>query len=530
MNYLLWQGALRSAHDHPDRLAVQDGEQVLTYRELAEQSARLAALLATWGVGRHDRVAIWLPKGGRAVVAMLGVSRSGAAYVPVDPAAPAGRAITIIRNAGARVLVTTSRLLAEAASLHDTGAVPDHVLLVDAEADDPGTSTSSWSAVTTCTSPLPFPASVESDPAYILYTSGSTGTPKGVVISHRNALTFIEWAAELCALTPDDRLSNHAPFHFDLSVFDIYAAFHSGACVVLVPATTALFPVQLAQWIAAERITVWYSVPSALTRLQKQGEVHRFSYGALRTVLFAGEVFPVKHLGPVMDTFDGADFYNLYGPTETNVCTYYPVPRPLPEDLAELPIGAPCANYEAFALTDNGAVALDGEEGELLVRGPGVMLGYWGLPELTRRVLAQHPLHENFVDFAYRTGDIVRRQADGSFAFLGRRDHMVKTRGYRVELGEVEHVLNLHECVAGAAVIAVSDDEVGARLWAAVVAESGVALAQAQLVDFCRQRLPHYAIPERFLFLDDLPRTSTGKVDRQSLASGLSANNAEEVH
>jgi amino acid adenylation domain-containing protein len=520
MNHLLWHSAIARAEEYGDCPAVEDANGTLTYAQLAADSGRFAARLGSWGVGSGDRVALWLPKSTRAVTAMLGTSRAGAAYVPVDPATPPARAATIIGNAAARVLVTTARLLGSIAG--GRGALPDisHIILVGADhaADE---DVMSWRSALSLDAPVPTPHSVETDPAYILYTSGSTGTPKGVVISHRNALTFIDWAAGLCAVQPGDRLSNHAPLHFDLSVFDIYVALQGGACVLLVPDGIAPFPMELARWIEEKQITIWYSVPSALIRLHGHGQLGRFAFGSVRIVLFAGEVFPVRHLREVMAHFPAARFFNLYGPTETNVCTYYPVPRPLPEGVADLPIGHACANFDAFAMTAEGHRVQVGAEGELVVRGPGVMLGYWGLPERTRESLAQNPLHDDYTDLVYRTGDIVRVEPDGSFAFLGRRDHMVKTRGYRVELGEIEYVLHQHEAVGSAVVVAVPDEEFGARLWAAIVPAADESVTGPQLASHCMERLPRYAVPERFCMVRELPHTSTGKIDRQSLLQSL---------
>ena len=521
MGFLLWHAVSASARSHAAREAVHDADKTITYAELERESDRFAALLASWGVGRGDRVALLMPKSVRSVITMIGTSKAGAAYVPVDPAAPVARSAFIIGNAGARVLVTSKRLLGLLHEQLPQLARVQTIIVADVDDDAPPAdiSTVAWSAVSGTQPGSPNPDTIEDDPAYILYTSGSTGTPKGVVISHRNALTFVEWGLDVYRPQPDDRFSNHAPLHFDLSVFDIYCALHSGASVHLVPDRLAPFPMELAKWIEETRITIWYSVPSALIRLLQQGQLERFQYKQLRVLNFAGEVFPVKHLRPVMERFAYARFYNLYGPTETNVCTYLEVPRPLPEEITDLSIGRACANFDAFAVTENGQRAQIGEEGELVVRGPGVALGYWGLPERTAQSFVQNPLHSDFVDLAYRTGDIVTTAADGSFTFLGRRDHMVKTRGYRVELGEIEHVLHQHTGVNAAAVFAVPDDDIGARLWAAVVPVDH--LTAEDLVGFCKTRLPHYAIPENFVLVPDMPRTSTGKVDRRSLAESL---------
>jgi amino acid adenylation domain-containing protein len=523
MRYLLWQLAAESTERTPDAVAVSDLGEVLAYGALDRAAASLAGWLAMHGTGRGERVGLLAPKAARNVAAMHGVLRAGAAYVPVDPAAPAVRAGLILGNAGVRTLITTSRL---ATALWDVNPAALQtvraVLLVDdppAPPELPGTpEVCTWREMLTLAPVEAVKQAVETDPAYILYTSGSTGTPKGVVISHRNALTFVEWGIATVGVGPSDRLSGHAPFHFDLSTFDLYAALGAGASVHLVPDRVAPFAVELARWIHTQRITVWYSVPSALIRLLRQGQLERFDYTALRTVLFAGEVFPVKYLRDVMERFPSAAFYNWYGPTETNVCTSYRVPRPLPSGNTDLPIGRACANIEAFALTHDGRVARPGEEGELLVRGPCVMLGYWALPERTAESLDQHPLHRDYADPVYRTGDMVRvRDDEGGFTFLGRRDHMVKTRGYRVELGEIEHVL--HECpaVRAAAVVALPDPVIGARIVGAYVPEPDVTTSPSDVLAFCGTRLPRYAVPEHLTQLDELPATSTGKVDRPTL-------------
>jgi amino acid adenylation domain-containing protein len=342
-----------------------------------------------------------------------------------------------------------------------------------------------------------------------------------VIITHRNALTFIDWGAETFGVGPEDRLSSHAPLHFDLSVFDIYVALQCGACVVLVPDQIAPFPGELAKWIERQRITVWYSVPSALVRMLLHGNMEKVPYTHLRTLLFAGEVFPQKYLREVMRLLPRTEFYNLYGPTETNVCTFYRVPHDLDPAATSIPVGAACANTEVFAQGADGRVAGVGQEGELLVRGGTVMAGYWGLPEKTAQVLIRNPLQPAFEDRVYRTGDIVRLAEDGNYFFVGRRDHMVKSRGYRIELGEIEQVLHSFDKVKEAAVVPVPDEEIGARLRAFVASQDGVELVADELTAYCLGRLPAYMVPESFDVRAELPKTSTGKTDRQALLASL---------
>ena len=520
---LLWEAVRAAGRAHPERLAVSDGDAEATYRELLELAEGVAGAMVAAGVRPGDRVGILATKSVRCVAAMLGAGMAGACYVPVDPRAPAPRSKYILENAGVALLVSERALARRLGLEAGSEGIPaaGRVLMLDDEPEDDDQGYLWWpgpgdGAFT------PVPRN-ELDPAYMLYTSGSTGKPKGVVISHLNALTFVDWGRKTFELAPEDRLSSHAPFHFDLSVFDLYGAMTSGASVHLIPDRVAPFPTSLAAWIEETEITVWYSVPSALVRLLLHGDLGRFSFERLRTILFAGEVFPVKHLRGVMDAFAHTDFHNLYGPTETNVCTYYSVPRPLPDGDDDLPIGWTCENMEAFGLTDEGRVAEVGEEGELLVRGPCVMMGYWGLPERTAQSLIQNPLHELFRDPVYRTGDHVRVREDGGFEFLGRRDHMVKVRGYRVELGEIEQALHQHDGIREAAVVTLADDEVGATLHAAVVAEGPAGLDEDDVKRHCLERLPRYAVPETITVIDELPRTSTEKIDRVTLGEQLEA-------
>lgn len=526
MNHLLWHRVETHAARTPDREAVRGDAHSLSYGQLWALSGRLAAHLHAAGIGRGARVGMLLPKSPECVVAMLGVLRAGATYVPVDPRAPSARQAYVLGNAAVRAVIGAPQLLEPLGALRGAWT-PERVVLHgagDAPTWMPAASVARLEELPAGHAPAGAAGAHEGDPAYILYTSGSTGNPKGVVISHRNAITFVDWGMETFSVGPQDVLSNHAPHHFDLSVFDIYCALHCGACVAIVPDRLAAFPTRLAEWIEQQRISVWYSVPSALVRLLQQGKLERFGFAKLRTMLFAGEPFPVKYLREVMERFPHAGFHNLFGPTETNVCTWYPVPRPLPADVHDLSIGSVCANMSGVVLKDDGSAGRAvGDEGELLIGGPGVMLGYWGLPERTAAVRIQNPLHDDYADPMHRTGDRVRIRADGYFDFLGRRDHMVKTRGYRVELGEVENGLLAHVAVRMAGVVALPDDDVGNKLYAAVAPESGASVSHDLLVPFLLERLARYAVPERIFVFDELPVTSTGKLDRTGLREQIQA-------
>jgi acyl-coenzyme A synthetase/AMP-(fatty) acid ligase len=341
------------------------------------------------------------------------------------------------------------------------------------------------------------------------------------MLTHRNALTFIDWCAETFAIRADDRLSNHAPLHFDLSVFDVYNAIGAGASVHIIHEEMAVFPVSVARFMATEALTVWYSVPSALVQLLQRGSLAHHPLPSLRLVLYAGEPFPVKHLRALTEALPEVPIYNLYGPTETNVCTYYRVPTPLPAGIDQVPIGRACDNTEAIAFNGDGAPITAGEEGELYVRGPSVTPGYWGDPGKTASVVVANPARPHLGDRTYRTGDVVRRDEDGNFVFVGRRDHMIKSRGYRIELGEIEAALYAHPATIEAAAIPLPDEEIGNRIFAVVTLKPDVQVTSEELTRHCAERIPHYMIPERIDLRTHLPKTSTGKVDRRRLAADL---------
>ncbi|HEY6291071.1 MAG TPA: amino acid adenylation domain-containing protein [Terriglobia bacterium] len=521
MAFLLNQLLTRSAERYPERAVIWARGRSLTYRELEERSNQLAHLLRERGLRKGDRVGLFFPKAVESVAAMFGILKAGGVYVALDPGAPAQRIEYIIQNCGMRGLITTPEKLAEL----DPQQIPsvEFAMLADEKAAA-APNRIPWSAL------AGFPASHPPEPlqpttldlAYIIYTSGSTGRPKGVMLTHQNALTFVEWCAGEFHVTHEDRLSNHAPLHFDLSVFDVYNAIEAGACTYMIPEDVQLFPASLARFIATREISIWYSVPSALVFLMLHGRLSSVDLSKLRVVLFAGEVFPMKYLRQLAGIAPHAALYNLYGPTETNVCTYYKVDRPALAFLERLPIGRACLNTEVFAVDDQDRVIIEpGREGELYVRGPAVTPGYWGDPEKTHKMVVPNRFQPHYEEKVYRTGDVVRLRADGDYDFFGRRDSQIKSRGYRIELGEIEAVLLAHTAVREAAVVAVPDEEVGARLRGYVSTNNGARLTVAQLTEHCASKLPQYMIPERIELCENLPKTSTGKIDRVKLAAAL---------
>ena len=530
--YLLHQFLVASARRVPGKTAVISGEQSLSYGELDTLTDQLAGVLQARGVTVGDRVGIYVSKSLASVVSVFSILKAGACYVPLDPGAPVQRLAFIIRDSGITTLLTNTAKVAGVQAMFANDCPLKMVVLVDCDVTTARPSETiqlssevaivPWNEIMAQpVTPLPENLAIETDTAYILYTSGSTGTPKGVMISHRNSLTFVNWAAESVGLTENDRVSSHAPLHFDLSIFDIFASCRAGATIILVPEGSSTFPVQLTRLIERERITIWYSVPSVLTLLVLYGKLTTYNLSCLRTIIFAGEVFPVKYLRELMVALPQARYLNWYGPTETNVCTFYEVPPLAPEQTMPIPIGKACANTEVFAVNSRGEkLTVVGESGELYVRGPSLMQGYWGHPEKTAKMLIPNPFQPHFQELAYKTGDIVTLDADGNYLYLGREDGMIKTRGYRVELGEIESVLYGHPAIREVAVLPVPDEVFGNRLRAVISLYEGSTLTREEVLAFCNQHLPHYMVPDVIEFRAVLPRTSTGKTDRVSLAQG----------
>jgi len=504
LNNLLENSAQRS----PDAIAVMESQgQGIAFRDLNDFANAISHDLNSWGVRAGDRVGLCVRKSIGAVASIFAILKAGAAYVPVDVGAPPARNGLIFNDCSVKAVIADARgasaLLArldgQGWTQHKFPAWPGHslefVVLVRSSAAEESQATA--------------PDGL----AYILYTSGSTGRPKGVMHSHATALSFIDWCSRQLKPEANDCFSSHAPFHFDLSIFDIYVPIKHGAPVVLIDAETGKQPASLSEIIVGRGISIWYSTPSILRMLVEHGKLSERDFAKLRIVIYAGEVFPIKHLRALMALWPHPTYYNFYGPTETNVCTYYKLPQQLSHDVdAPIPIGRVCSGDRARVVSASGSEVPRGAEGELLVAGGSVMLGYWNLQARDAEAFT--------VDEAgrwYRTGDIVREDENGDYTFIGRRDRMVKRRGFRVELGEIEAALYRNSSIGEAAVIAETNQEGEVVIRAFLTWSDASPPSMVKLKQFCAQELPLYMIPDRFSVMPGLPKTSTDKIDYQRL-------------
>lgn len=511
--YLLPHIIHSSAAKYPDKAAFRCNNQSITFAELSKQVNQLAHTLIALGVQPGDRVAAFFNRSLETAIAIYGIMQSGAAYVPIDPNLPPERIQFLINDCDIQHLVTNKMQKSRLKKLM-TGGLNIKTIL-GLEADLP-CKTISWENIRQKPANEPDVNILEHDLAYILYTSGSTGTPKGIMHSHYSGLAYAKLTADLYGLNEQDIIGNHAPIFFDISTLGYFTAPFVGATTIISSEAHIKMPASLAQLIAKEKITVWYSVPLALIQMLQNGAIAQRDWSAIRWIFYAGEPFPVKHLRTVMELLPQARFSNIYGPTETNQCTYYNLPG-IPKTDDPIPIGYIWGNTEMMIVDENDEEVQDGEVGELLIRSATKMLGYWKKPELTAISQLVKQTSSGIQKQFYKTGDLVKVNSEGLLLFLGRKDRQVKTRGFRVELDEVENALLANPAVSEVAVFTIKEEADVKSIYAIVTLKEEVQLSEAELTIFAKQKLAWYAVPQKIIISQELPRTATGKINRKQL-------------
>ncbi len=473
----------RQAERTPDAVAITAHDSVLTYAQLAEHAARIAAELGRRGARPGNLIGMAIDRSAAAVAAILGILEAGCAFVPLDPNYPADRLRFMVADCAPSTVIGTEDAL--------PGGYDGDLVDLDELLAEPAGSAG--------------PAEVSGDdPAYVLYTSGSTGRPKGVVIPHRGIVNRILWENTTYPTGPGDAILLRTPLSFDISLWEIFVPLSTGARLVVADPLYRDDPRYLVDLVRDEGVTSIALVPSLLQALLEDEPGLR-ECTALRDVFCGGEALSPGLVRKFFDTVD-AGLHNMYGPTEYSIDATYWDCRVDPV----IPIGHPLANTRLYVLDDQGRQVADGEAGELHIAGLGLALGYLNRPELTHERFVPDPFHDGRM---YRTGDLVRHRPDGALEFLGRTDDQVKLRGFRVELGEVERAVLATDGVESAAVTTLGE---GADTnLVAYVVPAGVTpeLVRATVAE----RLPHYMVPAQVVPLDRFPLGPSGKVNKAAL-------------
>ncbi|MFT6269796.1 MAG: amino acid adenylation domain-containing protein [Alphaproteobacteria bacterium] len=529
MSFLIHQYLDHHAHHQPHSEAVSCLDTKLSYSELQNKANQLAHRLIALDVHPGSRVGIYMDKCIDMAVAIYGILKAGAVYVPLDPFAPAKRLGDIINDCNIHVLLSHSNKKKRLPKVILASNKPLFIIGLEnvEQTISPQTFESQpWQWVFDHSkNSIPEVNIIESDLAYIIYTSGTTGNPKGIMHTHHSCLSYVRWAVNEVNVQPNDRLGNHCPLHFDISIFDWFAAAVAGASTIIIPDEYTKLPASYAQLIAQSQMTVLFTVPFALIQLSQYGLLEEQDMSHLRWITFAGEPMPVKHLRTIMHILPKVTFDNMYGPAETNVVTHHKVEH-VEQTATAIPIGKMCEFAQGLIVDECGHPVTKGEIGELLVRSPSMMQGYWGRPDLNKT--AFYTLTEKthfdgeFKKTFYRTGDLVKVDNKGIIWFLGRKDRQVKVRGYRVELDEIEAILVSHDNIEEAAVYTVTIADKPVELHATYTVKPEAKVLSSEMSKYLKSRLPSYAVPNYMTNVQAFPRTSSGKIDRKELSKEAS--------
>lgn len=514
LRYLISHYLEESFQSFGAKTAIEHGERHYTYKAVQNLIRQCQNALLEAGFHRGDKLGILSPVVPEAIITMIACVRSGIIYVPLNIHAPTEWLNTVVdaaRLKGVMFDASFSEKQSEILSAYPN--LLDINLNIDQQQQLTVLKSHSPIAVTDknyCYTEVPL---LSDDLACILFTSGSTGVPKGIMKSHRNIYTFTEWMKQFFDINTEDRILSRAPLQFDLSEFDIYTSLSAGATLVIPPKGFSESPKDIVCLLREKNITAIYTVPSAYIRLFNKGDL--CDLPDLKRLFWAGEPFPPAYLREIMQRLPDTEFWNIYGPTETNIVTYYRVDS-LPQIDTSIPIGKPVYDTEILIADESLQEVPVCAIGEIIVRGGTVFKGYLDMPELTSERLVTLDWHSTD-DIFCRTGDLGRIGDDGNIIYHGRMDNMVKTRGYRVEIDEVENQISRLNGVGQVTIVAVPHKNYTNALHAFIEPSNEQSCDLTTIEQSLKEVLPSYMVPYRFHLTDILPKTSTGKVDRVGL-------------
>jgi acyl-CoA ligase (AMP-forming) (exosortase A-associated) len=517
MDFLIHHMLQTSARRLPDQEALVHGEERLSYREVDRRVAGLAQGLREAGADRGDRIGIYLDASVPQALSIFGISRADGVYVPINGLLFPEQVAHIVRDCQMKGLITTrEKLSAVSSALKEVSSLEFLILVGGGAAVDTPLPVHAFEELCALSPATPWREhAIEKDLAAILYTSGSTGKPKGVMLSHAQVIAGASIVSTYLEITEADRILAVLPFSFDAGMNQLMTAWQRGGTLIL---TTFVFAREVVRTLLKERVTGLAGVPTFWSLLaQPNSSLSKQSLPNLRYITNTGGAMPQPVLAVLRKLLPGTRIFLMYGLTEAFRSTYLP-----PEELDRRPtsMGKAIPDTEILVIGEDGKPCKPGEIGELVHRGPTVSMGYWGQPELTAKVLRSNPLRLPELGDAEKvcySGDFVWMDEDGFLYFVGRRDTMIKSSGFRISPTEVEEVLFKSGLVKAAAVIGIPDEVLGQSIKAFVVARDGGSCEAQELRQFCAESMPRHMVPKAIEILDEMPKTTSGKIDYPAL-------------
>ena len=471
---------------YPEKTAVIDKDRTISFSDLRRQAMLTATTIAKLGISQNRPIGVFLDKSIESVYADLAILYAGDFYMNLDIKTPAERIRNILELTEPAAIPNSVKLILLDET--DNEIAVDEQLLTNRRA-----------------------TVIDTDPSCIINTSGSTGTPKGVVLNHKSFFDFIDWSLETFGFGDDLVMGSLSPIVFDIYSFELCMLMTKASTLVVLPAHLAAFPAKILEVLEKHQVNYLFWVPTIMVNIANMDLLSSFKLESLRTVWFAGEVFPTKQYNYWHHHLPQVTFANLYGPIEITLdCTYYIINKEIPDE-EPLPIGYPCRNTDILILDDEDkAISEPGVEGELCVRGTSLAMGYYNNPEKTAAAFVQNPLNKAYPELIYRTGDIVCLNDEGLIMFKGRKDNIVKHMGYRTDLGEIEHVIiNTLKLVKNGCIV-YNQTEKQITLFYEAPEEIPVPQFRMEI----GKVLPKYMIPTVYHRLEQLQRNTNGKIDR----------------
>jgi amino acid adenylation domain-containing protein len=517
----------RSARRFPDKVALICGQQRWTYRDIDQHSDHLASALLDTGVSRGDRVTVFMDNSAETVISLYGILKAGGVFIILAGSLKGAKLRYILDNSGAKALITHASKAKVVVDALSDGAGERKLIWTGPAKRIPqqlSNYSTSWgqifSDVNEKVADGPkdnrLPRCIDVDLATLIYTSGSTGEPKGVMSTHHNMISAARSIIQYIGNIEDDIILDVLPLSFDYGLYQVIMAFMFGGTIVL--EKSFLYLHSILERIAQEKVTGFPIVPTIVAMLLKLQDLKKYDLSTLRYMTNTGAALPVEHIRRLRDMFPHVTMISMFGLTECKRVSYLP-----PEELDNIPssVGKAMPNCEVFVVDEDGNPVPPGETGELIIRGSNVMQGYWADPEITARTYkdGQYPSGR-----ILHSGDYFKQDERGFLYFLGRKDDMIKSKGERISAKEVENNISSMEGVAEVAIIGVPDEIFGQAIKAYIVPAPGIELQEKQALKYCAENMESFMVPKYIEFMDSLPRTPNGKIDKKQLKANAEAS------